>query len=95
MRITTSATDKDDWFHEPTLGWCFSQKTPSQWFNFKNVDFDYSQSLEKIKNSKTMEDRMSIYIKYSGENALPSGDLRRAPYIPVGIINQKESTLQN
>ena len=92
MIITTSASDKDDWYFEPAKSWIFSVDTLSKWFDI-NVNGikknDILSSLVKIRESRELQHRMSPFYKYNKENGLPFGRLQDAQYIPVGILKFK------
>ena len=88
--VTTSATDQQkDWYHEPTLGWCFTEETLSKWFAIRQISFDYETKRQKICQSEKLANRIADYYKYSESGALPYGDLNNATYFPVGLIRKR------
>lgn len=89
MLITTSASEKEDWFHKPSLGWCFSSQTLAKWFDIKKINFDYSTCYKNIINSNKLKNRISEYYKLHGDSGLPYANLMNAKYIPLGIVRQK------
>jgi ubiquinone/menaquinone biosynthesis C-methylase UbiE len=90
MMVTTSAVKDKDWYHEPSKGWNLTQQTLSKWFGITdNISYNYDFVARNIKNCKKLKDRISAYYKYAPESGLPYGDLKKAKYIPVGIVKQK------
>lgn len=93
MCITTGASENKDWYFKPPKAWNFSQKTLSTWFDIPNdkISFNYREVFERIKNSKILNKRMSLFYKVTGDNALPYGNLKEMKYVPVGILKIKAS----
>ena len=90
--ITTSATNGESWFHEPSKGWCFNESTIKGIFNLKNdclSNFDtYETIFNNIRNNEFLKNNMPGYY-YKNENCgMPLG-IWDPKYIPVGIIKQK------
>lgn len=90
--ITTSASEKEDWYFKPPKAWNFSSKTLSSWFNIAEdkVEYDYRKVFENITNSKLLESRISPFYKFTGNNGLPYGNIKEIKYLPVGIVKIKE-----
>jgi len=91
MIITTSATNKEDWYHEQSKGWCFSEETlenifDSKWAESNFIDFDII--FNDIKNSNELQLRLSDFYYKSGDNGMPWGKWD-PKYIPVGVIKWK------
>lgn len=91
MFITTSASEKEDWYFEPPKAWNFSKETLSTWFGVSAGDiiFNYREVFEGIVQSKALQKRIPLSYKLSAENGLPYGKLEEARYIPVGIVKVK------
>lgn len=90
MMITTSASKEKDWYHKPSKGWNFSRRTLSEWFGIvTDISFDYEDVLEKIMASDKLKRRIPEYYRHSRDSGLPSADLSRLSYIPVGVISRK------
>jgi SAM-dependent methyltransferase len=92
--MTVSASLSEDWFHEPSKGWCYSEETLKRLFrlpkevksNFAVKD-EFFMELRKAGNElhKRLDD---LYFK-SGDNGMPWG--KWAPkYQPVGVVKQKK-----
>jgi ubiquinone/menaquinone biosynthesis C-methylase UbiE len=93
MVITTSATDGKDWFHKPSKGWCFSERSLKEMFcldhplsNFSNYDIIF----DKLKINKEMQTRLADFYYKSGNNGMPWG-IWDPQYMPVGIIKFKSN----
>jgi len=84
--ITTSGTEKpDSWFHEPSKGWCFSDKDLKQLFNAQMTKKDPPEIiLDYYKNCEYLKNNMADFYKKSGKLGMPWG-IWKPQYIPVGI----------
>ena len=93
MFITTSASEKEDWYFEPAKSWNFTRETLSDWFSIPeaHTNFDFKSALERIKASKTLKNRIPLFYKFNGNNGLPFAKLEDVKYVPVGIIKIKNS----
>lgn len=92
MFLTTSATDRDDWFHKPSQGWCFSEKTLIDLFSLNNPDSnfdDYAILFQKLKNSQYLQENLSSYYFHSEKGGMPWGKWNPL-YQPVGITKYKQ-----
>jgi ubiquinone/menaquinone biosynthesis C-methylase UbiE len=92
LLVTTSAS-KEDYFHEPSKGWCFSEQTLIKIFGLtKAVSLsnyhDYDAVLGEIRESEYLKQKLSSLYFASYENGMPLG-IWDPKYIPVGIITRK------
>ena len=90
--ITTSASEKQDWYFKPPKAWNFSRNTLSSWFDIseESVTFNYREVFENVIHSKILEKRIPLSYKLNADNGLPYGRLSDAQYLPVGIIKVKK-----
>jgi ubiquinone/menaquinone biosynthesis C-methylase UbiE len=85
--ITTSATEKSTWFHEPSKGLCFSQDDLNNLFGAEMFDeTDPAIILEKYRTATYLRDNLADFYKKSGNNGMPWGKWD-PQYLPVGIRN--------
>ncbi len=92
MFLTTSATDSADWFHEPSHGWCFSERTLTRLFSLKNPDSNfgkYGKLFSDLKQSKYLKENLSSYYFKSGQGGMPWGKWKPL-YHPVGVVKYKQ-----
>jgi len=83
--ITTAATDKPTWYHEPSAGLCFDQIDLERVFGAQlNGAADVSAILEKYRASPYLYDHLADFYKVSGKNGMPWGKWD-PQYVPVGI----------
>lgn len=93
LLLATVATGGDqDWFHEPSQGWCYSESTLRQTFgvpldgrsNFSEHDI----LLGKLRSSEVLKSHLAPAYFQSGNNGMPWGvwDPR---YQPVGVRRRK------
>jgi SAM-dependent methyltransferase len=91
--IATLGTAKnEDWFHEPSQGWCYSEKTLRDVFSLSNEVpsnyLDYDQLFEKLTKNKELKDGLASFYFRSGDNGMPWGEWKPV-YQPVGIFKIK------
>lgn len=91
--ITTSASEKQDWYFKPPMAWNFSQETLASWFGIPegNIIFNYREVFSGIVNSSLLRKRIPLSYKLSKDNGLPYAKLEDAQYIPVGIVKIKKA----
>ena len=56
---TLAASEMKDWFHEPSEGWCLTEKTIKDIFALNNTRsnfHEYKLILEEIKNCRELKD---------------------------------------
>ena len=91
MFITTSATNKEDWYHVQSKGWCFSEDTLKVIFDLKEAESnftDFDMIFNDIKNSNELQLRLPFFYYQSGDNGMPWGKWD-PKYIPVGVTKWK------
>ena len=85
--ITTSATEKPTWFHEPSKGLCFAQADLERLFGAELLGTSEPATiLEKYRNTSYLQDHLAEFYKKSGNNGMPWGKWN-PQYIPAGIRN--------
>lgn len=91
MFLTVGTAKEKDWFFEPGLAWCFSERTLKDLFGLEDCpsNYDqYDQLFDRLKGSREIKNRVPKEYFGSGENGLPWG--RYEPkYQPVGIVKSK------
>ena len=94
MCITVSAAQDKDWFHAPSKGWCYSDRTlkrffdlsESTWSNFSRKD----ELFQLLKNEgNELHNRLAPVYFESGDNGMPWGKWD-PQYQPVGIVKVKQ-----
>lgn len=93
MLLTVSASLTDDWYHEPSKGWCYSEKTLKNLFNLPHdTPSNFSQKeaiFEKLKKpDNELHRNLEKFYFQSGENGMPWG-IWNPQYLPVGILRVK------
>jgi len=94
MLITVSATDKQDWYHDQSKGWCFTDTTLTQLFSLQRPrsNFDlFSRHFKELQSCSHLQRNLDPNYYRSGNNGMPWGkwDPR---YQPVGIRKQVAGT---
>jgi len=89
---TLCASKENDWFHEPSKGWCYTDDTLRSLFKLsadtQSNYFEYDKLMNLIINCKELKENLSIKYKLSMNNGLPGGKWDLV-YQPVGIVKIK------
>lgn len=90
--VTMAAAKDEDWFHEPSNGWCYSELTLRKVFNLsENCQSNfkrYDELFESLKNCSELRDNLADFYFKSGKNGMPWG-FWDPKYLPVGIMKIK------
>lgn len=94
LLATLGASRDQDWFHEPSRGWCYSESSLRQIFDISadtQSNFaDYDRLMDDlISNIELKVNLASFYFK-SGDNGMPWGKWN-PEYQPVGVCKVKSS----
>ena len=89
---TLAAAKEQDWFHEPSQGWCFIETTLRNLFDLPfNCSSNYNrydEFFETLQNCDELrKDLAGSYFK-SGKNGMPWG-VWNPQYQPVGVVKVK------
>jgi ubiquinone/menaquinone biosynthesis C-methylase UbiE len=94
MAATTSAARDEDWFHEPSKGWCFTEKTLRDNFDLNSnlpSNYDrYDELFEKLRSCDRLRENLADFYFKSGNNGMPWG-VWDPKYQPVGIVKLKST----
>ena len=87
--VTTSATEMSDtWYHQPSLGYCFSESDLKSVFqaHAKNASKP-ADIMQLYKLSRYLKGNLAFHYRLSGNNGMPWG--KWSPlYIPVGFSEE-------
>jgi SAM-dependent methyltransferase len=89
---TLAAARDEDWYHEPSKGWCYTEASLRQLFGLdEGVASNYShydELFEQLRNCAELRDNLAKFYFRSGDNGMPWG--RWDPqYQPVGVCKVK------
>jgi len=92
LAATLSASRDNDWFHEPSSGWCYTEATIREVFQLEpDVPSNYGEYddlFDALRNCDELKKDLSISYFLSGSNGMPWG--RWDPkYQPVGVVKVK------
>ncbi|MDX1436083.1 MAG: class I SAM-dependent methyltransferase [Anaerolineales bacterium] len=92
LLATLGAAKEQDWFHEPSRGWCYTQASLRQIFKLpqdapSNYG-DYDRLFAALKDNKTLREGLADFYFESGDNGMPWGKWD-PQYQPVGILKLK------
>ena len=93
LAATLGAARDEDWFHQPSQGWCYTAGSLKQLFqlpegtpdNYK----DYDAHFEALRNCAELKDNLADFYFKSGDNGMPWGKWD-PQYQPVGVRKIKD-----
>jgi len=92
LLATLGAAKDQDWFHEPSQGWCYSEGSLRRAFGFsREVPTNYGQFdklFEQLRNCGELRDNLARFYFRSGDNGMPWG-VWDPHYQPVGVCKVK------
>ncbi len=88
-----NASRSEDWWHEASSGWCYSEASLRRWFclppelssNFNR----YDEILAEIRANAELRDHLARFYFHSGANGMPWGKWN-PQYVPVGVLKIKK-----
>jgi len=91
---TVGGARDNDWFHEPSHGWCMTEGTLRRAFHLDSgASSNYERwddLFEKLRNSQTLRDGLADFYFASGANGMPWG--RWDPqYQSVGVARWRDA----
>jgi SAM-dependent methyltransferase len=91
--LATLCAGKDqDWFHESSHGWCYTDVTLKRLFDLPpdtpSNYHCYDKLLESLRNCAELRDRLAKFYFQSGDNGMPWGKWD-PQYQPVGVCKIK------
>lgn len=91
---TLGAAKEQDWFHEPSKGWCYTEATLWDIFDLpadspSNYD-RYDELFEALRNCSELRDNLADFYFKSGNNGMPWG-IWDPKYQPVGVVKVQNS----
>jgi ubiquinone/menaquinone biosynthesis C-methylase UbiE len=94
LLATLCAAPDRDWYHEPSAGWCYTERTLRRSFNLpENTPANYAQYDElftSLRNCAELRDNLADFYSKSGDNGMPWGKWD-PQYQPVGVCKIKET----
>lgn len=89
---TLGAAKEQDWFHEPSRGWCYTEATLRDIFDLpaecpSNYD-RYAELFEALRDCADLRDNLADFYFKSGNNGMPWG-IWDPKYQPVGVVKTK------
>jgi SAM-dependent methyltransferase len=89
---TLCASKNEDWFHEGSQGWCYSDTTLRRLFDLPNdspSNYDHHDELfNSLRNCEELRDHLAKIYFQSGNNGMPWGNWN-PQYQPVGVCKVK------
>ncbi len=92
LLATLGAARENDWFHEPSKGWNYSEVSLRGIFNLDKstlTNYDrYDELFAALKDCAELRDNLAGFYNRSGDNGMPWG-VWDPQYIPVGVCKVK------
>jgi SAM-dependent methyltransferase len=92
LLATLGASRDEDWFHEPSRGWCYTEASLRRRFQLvETITSNYSHYddlLLDLKNCLELRDNLADFYFHSGDNGMPWG-IWNPLYQSVGVCKQK------
>jgi ubiquinone/menaquinone biosynthesis C-methylase UbiE len=91
LLATLAAAKDNDWFHEESKGWCFTEKTLRDIFNLHDCpsNYDrYDELFDALKKSDELKNSLAKFYFESGDNGMPWG-VWDPKYQAVGVCKIK------
>ena len=92
LLATLSAGRDNDWFHEASKGWCYTDASLRRFFDLPtDTPSNYScydELLASLQNCKELKDKLARMYYQSGDNGMPWGKWD-PQYQPVGVCKIK------
>lgn len=85
--VTTSAASGEDWYHEPSKGWCFSERSLRSLFKVSETVpgwGHYDGILNALAQDKQLPARLPDFYRLTANCGMPWG-VWNPTYVPVGI----------
>jgi SAM-dependent methyltransferase len=92
LAASLNAAREEDWWHEPSSGWCYTDDSLRRLFCLppdlpSNYD-RYDELLAELRDCRELRDGLAAFYFRSGNNGMPWG--KWSPqYIPVGVLKIK------
>jgi ubiquinone/menaquinone biosynthesis C-methylase UbiE len=89
---TLGAAKGEDWYHEPSQGWCYSEATLRRIFDISSdapSNYEqYDQLFKSLMDNEELKDNLASFYFNSGNNGMPWGKWD-PQYQPVGMAKVK------
>ena len=94
LLATLAAVRQQDWFHEPSAGWCYSEASLRRAFRLSSgapSNYErYDELFAALRDCAELRDNLASFYFRSGENGMPWGKWD-PQYQPVGVIKVKSA----
>jgi SAM-dependent methyltransferase len=92
LLATLGAARDEDWFHQPSKGWCYTEGSLRRIFHLaESIPSNYSQYDElllALRNCAELRDNLADFYFHSGDNGMPWGKWD-PQYQSVGVCKRK------
>jgi ubiquinone/menaquinone biosynthesis C-methylase UbiE len=92
LLATLCAARDQDWFHEPSQGWCYSEASLRRLFDLPSdapANYArYDELLERLRRCAELSQNLAAFYFRSGDNGMPWG-VWDPQYQPVGVCKVK------
>jgi SAM-dependent methyltransferase len=86
---TLAAAKTTDWFHEPSKGWCYTERSLRKYFGDLSICSSnyatFDTLMTAMRNCSELKENLADFYFKSGDNGMPWG-IWDPKYLPVGVI---------
>lgn len=94
LLATLGAARDEDWFHQPSQGWCYSEAALRRVFDLSDqIPSNYEQYdkyFTALRECRELKDNLAAFYGKSGDNGMPWG-VWKPEYQPVGVCKVRRS----
>jgi len=94
LLVTLAASPDQDWYHQPSKGWCYTDETLRRAFGLSSYvpsNYDrYAELFAELQDSEELRNNLAEFYFQSGENGMPWG-VWDPKYQPVGVSKVKDA----
>jgi SAM-dependent methyltransferase len=92
LLVTLAAAPDQDWYHQPSKGWCYTDETLRRAFGLSSYvpsNFGrYAELFAELQDSEELRNNLAEFYFQSGDNGMPWG-VWDPKYQPVGVSKVK------
>ena len=94
LLVTLAAAPDQDWYHQPSKGWCYTDETLRRAFGLSSYvpsNFGrYAELFAELQDSEELRNNLAEFYFQSGDNGMPWG-VWDPKYQPVGVSKVKDA----
>jgi SAM-dependent methyltransferase len=97
LLATLCAGRDQDWYHQPSAGWCYTSSSLQRHFDLPTdtpANYDrYDETVAALRGCAELRDNLATFYSRSGDNGMPWGKWD-PQYLPVGVLKIKPGAVE-